>query len=303
MTEQESVIIREVALRDGLQSEDVFVPTEDKLELAKALFLAGVKYLETTSFVSPRAVPQLRDASVLMEKIERGGISHEVMVPNLRGARDAVSAGADRLIVFLSASEAHNKANVGRSVSESLADLDPIFELAHESGTPVSGVIATAFGCPYQGKVPEQDVLDIAENFAEIGADRISLADTTGLANPSQVAGMAALFSKRLPGSEMCLHLHNNRGIAAANLYAGYLAGIRIFDTSLGGIGGCPNVPKAAGNLATEDVVFMFEEMGVDTGLDLSALIEAAYLLERILGHPIPGQVMKSGLPWSRGQD
>lgn len=295
MNASKKVFIREVALRDGLQSEKDFVPTGKKLELAAALCRAGVKYLETTSFVSPKAIPQLRDAKEVMAGVERGRVRHEVMVPNPEGARRAADAGADRLIVFLSASEAHNQANVGRSIKESLSGLDGIFELARHRNIAASGVIAVAFGCPYQGKVPAEDVLHIASHFADRGADRVSLADTTGMANPAQISEMVSDFKNRLPGVTLCLHLHNNRGIAMANLYAGYLAGVTMFDTSLGGIGGCPNVPRAAGNLATEDVVFMFGEMGVETGLDLVALIRAARMLETILGHPLPGQVMKSG--------
>jgi hydroxymethylglutaryl-CoA lyase len=217
------------------------------------------------------------------------------MVPNLKGAQRAIQAGADRLVVFVSASEAHNRANVGRGVEESLDDLDAIFSLALDGGLPVAGAIAVAFGCPYQGRVPPADVLAIAEHFARRGADRISLADTTGMAHPDQIRSVVADFMRRLPDLSYCLHLHNNRGIASANLYAGYLAGITMFDTSIGGIGGCPNVPQAAGNLATEDVVFMFEEMGVETGLDLGELIRCAHTMEGLLGHPLPGQVMKSG--------
>jgi hydroxymethylglutaryl-CoA lyase len=295
MNDKPEVIIREVALRDGLQFEAGFVPTTDKLAIMDALASAGVNYLETTSFVSPRAIPQLRDAGQLMARAPRDRLCHEVMVPNLKGARSAADAGADRLIVFVSASEAHNRENVGRGIDQSLADLDATFQLAADRSIPVAGAIATAFGCPFQGRVPQTDVLAIARRFVSGGADRITLADTTGMANPRQISQASAFFSDHLPDTTICLHLHNNRGIAAANLYAGYLAGIRMFDTSLGGIGGCPNVPHAAGNLATEDVVFMFEAMGISTGMDLAALINAARLLEHILGRTLPGQVMKSG--------
>ena len=290
------VIIREVALRDGLQSEKTFVSTEDKLLLIQALSEAGVEYLETTSFVNPKAIPQLKDAADLMARVDRSGpLKHEIMVPNIKGAQLALKAGADRLLVFVSASDAHNQANVRRSVVDSLADLEAIFEMAREKSVPVAGAIAVSFGCPYQGRVPEADVLKIARHFVGCGADRISLADTTGMANPRQISKMVSFFKQELADVPLCLHLHNNRGVAMANLYAGYLAGISMFDTSLGGIGGCPNVPQAAGNLATEDVVFMFEEMGVDTGIDLAKLIKAAQALEKILQHPLPGQVMKSG--------
>ncbi|MBS3732325.1 MAG: hydroxymethylglutaryl-CoA lyase [Desulfobacterales bacterium] len=295
MNDPPGVIIREVALRDGLQSENGFVSTADKLAIIDALARAGVTYLETTSFVSSRVVPQLRDAADVMARVKRSGLRHEVMVPNLKGARAAMDAGVDRLIVFVSASEAHNRENVDRSISESLADLEAIFSAAAEYRIPVAAAIATSFGCPYKGRVPVSDVLSIARQFVRRGADRITLADTTGMANPKQLTETIAFFREHLPETALCLHLHNNRGIAMANLYAGYLAGITMFDTSLGGIGGCPNVPQAAGNLATEDAVFMFESMGVDTGMQLSTLIKAARQLEKFLARPLPGQVMKSG--------
>ncbi len=292
---QASVVIREVGLRDGLQAEKDFVPTEKKLELVEALGDAGVRYLETTSFVSPEAIPQLRDAAELMARVRRGGLVHEVMVPNRKGAQKAIESGADRLIVFISASEAHNQENVRRSIAASLEDLEEVLALAADSGIAAGAAIAVAFGCPYQGRVSRQAVGDIARRLVRAGAERITLADTTGLANPAQIRERIADFREHLPDTALCLHLHNNRGLAMANLYAGYQAGVRMFDASLGGIGGCPNVPRAAGNLATEDVVFLFESMGVDTGIDLTHLIHAARMLEKTLGRSLPGQVMKSG--------
>ena len=289
------IIIREVALRDGLQSEKRFVTTDKKLELIEALSQAGVTYLETTSFVSPGAIPQLRDAADLMGKAKRKDLFHEVMIPNARGAQAALGSGVDRLIMFVSASDTHNRANVGRGIDESLAAMPAIRELADEYEVPIAGAVATAFGCPFTGTVPIDMVLSITRQLIKNGADRITLADTTGMANPLQIKEISAIFKETFPDVTLCLHLHNNRGIAMANLYAGYLAGITMFDTALGGIGGCPNVPQAAGNVATEDVVFMFESMGVDTGIDLPALIDAACKLEKILGHMLPGQVMKSG--------
>jgi hydroxymethylglutaryl-CoA lyase len=289
------VIIREVALRDGLQSEAGFVATKDKLSLITDLAEAGVTCLETTSFVSPKAVFQLCDAAEVMARARRGHMLHEVMVPNAKGARAAVEARADRIIVFVSASETHNLKNVGCSIERSLSEIKEISQIAYKHDTPVAAAIATAFGCPYQGRINKSDVLDIARRFVDQGADRITLADTTGMANPVQICQVIRFFKKQLPETTLCLHLHNNRGIAAANLYAGFLSGIRMFDTSLGGIGGCPNVPRAAGNLATEDIVSMFESMGIKTGIDLNLLICTALKLEKILGHPLPGQVMKSG--------
>jgi hydroxymethylglutaryl-CoA lyase len=283
------VVIRESVLRDGLQSEEAFVPTDRKLELVKALRDAGIRHLETTSFVSPRAIPQLADASDLMARVPREGILHEVMVPNRKGADAALAAAADRLIVFVSASESHNRANVGQGIEESLAGISEVVELAKERAVPVAAAIAVSFGCPYEGEVPFERVLSVAERLVRQGVDRVTLADTAGMAHPEKITERCAALAGHLSETPVCLHLHNNRGIAMANLYAGYLAGIRIFDTSLGGTGGCPNIPRAAGNLPTEDVAYLFEAMGVATGLDLEALAKAAEKLEKILGRPLHG--------------
>jgi len=217
------------------------------------------------------------------------------MVPNLRGAQNAIAAKADQLVVVISATEAHNQENVKRSIDESLGDLDAIFSLAKENDTPVIGALAVSFGCPYHGDVPEKNVFRVVEEYISRGAVSIILADTTGMTTPTRVERMVLQFQKRFPGVEFTLHFHNNRGTAMANLLSALMAGATTFDTALGGIGGCPYVPQAAGNLPTEDVVFMLEDMGVRTGIDLEAIIRAARLLEKILGYSLPGQVMKSG--------
>ncbi len=289
------VTIREVGPRDGFQSWPEFVPTEKKLEVIRALIRAGVKEMETTSFVSPKAIPQMRDAPEIMQLVPRGSCRHATLVPNLKGAQLAIQAGAEELVVVISASEAHNMANIRRTVSQSLEELVPLVSLAKAHGLGVTGAISVAFGCPYQGEVPEEDVMRVARGYLEAGANRILLADTTGMASPARVRRLVASFREQFPELEAGVHFHNNRGTAMANLYAAIQEGITVFDTALGGIGGCPNVPQAAGNLATEDVVFMLEDMGVKTGLDLVGLIRAAQLLEAILGRVLPGQVMKSG--------
>jgi hydroxymethylglutaryl-CoA lyase len=199
------------------------------------------------------------------------------------------------LVVVISATEAHNQENVRRSIDESLGDLDAIFTLAKENGTQVIGAVAVSFGCPYQGDVPEKDVFRVVEAYMSRGAASVILADTTGMTTPTRVEQMVLKFRDRFPGVEFILHFHNNRGTAMANLLTALMAGATTFDTALGGIGGCPYVPQAAGNLPTEDVVFMLEDMGVCTGIDLKAIIGAAHLLEKILGYSLPGQVMKSG--------
>ena len=289
------VKLREVAPRDGFQSLKDFLPTEQKLQIIEAVVQAGVKYIESTSFVSPKAIPQLRDATDLLAQVPREGIIHAAMVPNLRGAQNAIAARADQLVVVISATEAHNQENVRRSIDESLGDLDAIFTLAKESDTPVIGALAVSFGCPYQGDVPEKDVFRVVDEYISRGAVSIILADTTGMTTPARVEQMVLKFRDRFPGVEFTLHFHNNRGTAMANLLTALMAGATTFDTALGGIGGCPYVPRAAGNLPTEDVVFMLEDMGVSTGIDLEAIIGAAHLLEKILGYSLPGQVMKSG--------
>jgi len=291
----EKVKIREVAPRDGFQSWPEFVPTDRKLEVIRALVEAGVREMEATSFVSPKAVPQMRDAAQVMAALPRGQCTYCALVPNLKGAQLALEAGADRLGVFISASEKHNQANVRRSISDSLADLAAIFHLARERGVPVEGAVSVAFGCPYQGDVPHQDVFRVVESFLEQGAELVLLADTTGMATPNRVEALLEDCRKKFPQGNFGLHLHNNRGTAMTNLFVALQMGVTVFDTALGGIGGCPNVPQAAGNLPTEDVVYLLEEMGVATGIDLVAVIRAAHLLEKILGRTLPGQVMKSG--------
>lgn len=290
-----SVFIREVAPRDGFQSWPDFIPTEDKLRIVEAIMAAGIKEMETTSFVSPKAIPQMSDAAEVMRRAPRPGCRHAALVPNYKGAQLAVDAGAEQLVVVISVSEKHNLENVRRTVSESIADLDAIFALAGEKGVPVLGAMGTSFGCPYAGDVPEDDVWRVAEAYLNRGAAMVALADTTGMATPPRVKSLVKGFIQRFPEARFTLHLHNNRGTAMANLYAALEAGADTFDTALGGIGGCPNVPKAAGNLSTEDVVYLLEDMGVSTGVDLCEIIKAAHLLEEILGQTLPGQVMKSG--------
>ena len=289
------VRIREVAPRDGFQSIGHFLPTLTKLEVIQAIAKSGVSDIEVTSFVSPKAVPQLSDGAELIGMVPREGIVLSALVANVIGAKNALAAGVDELVVVISATEAHNRANLRRSIGESVGELDEIFGVVREKGVKVNGAIAVSFGCPYQGEVSERNVFRLAEAYASRGAIRVVMADTTGMAVPSQVGEIVRRFQKEFPGVELGLHLHNNRGTAMTNLYVGLISGVCTFDTALGGIGGCPYVPRAAGNLATEDVVYMLEQLGVETGIDLMAAIRAALFMEKILGYPLPGQVMKSG--------
>jgi len=289
------VTLREVAPRDGFQSLNQFVPTEQKLEIIQALVAAGIRIVEATSFVSRTAIPQLRDAAAVMAGVPRGKVVYGSLVPNLRGARDAIAAGVDEIVVVISATEDHNRENIRRGIDASLSDLDAIFDVALAAGVGVIGAVAVSFGCSLQGDVPDANVFRIVEEYVRHGASSVLLADTTGMAGPTRVKARVISYMERFYDTRLILHFHNNRGVAMANLLAALQAGATCFDTALGGIGGCPNVPQAAGNLATADVVFMLEDMGVHTGIDLEKIIGAARRLEQILGYPLPGQVMKSG--------
>jgi hydroxymethylglutaryl-CoA lyase len=290
------VKIRDVAPRDGFQSWPDFIPTEIKIEIIGSIMAAGVSEMETTSFVSPKAVPQMRDAADVMKGVPRkDGFNHCALVPNAKGAELALEAGVDKVFVVTSASDAHNQANVRRTVAESKAAFPDIFGAARAKSVPVIGGVGVAFGCPIQGDVPEADVLDLVQAYLDGGAESIMFADTTGMGTPARVVRLLEAFWKRFGDVPIGLHFHDNRGTAMANLYAALEAGAEIFDTSLGGIGGCPNVPDAAGNLPTCDVVYMLEEMGIETGVDIDAIIRAARRMEEILKRKLPGQVMKSG--------
>ena len=297
----DKVQIREVALRDGFQSWPTVIPTDTKLKVLDKIKAAGVVEFETAAFVHPKAVPQMADAADLIKAVPRNGATHAALVPNLRGAENAVAAGADQLNVVISASEAHNMANFKRPIADSLAALEPIFELAQKNNVEVLGAVAVAFGCPFSGEVPTEDVLRIIGAFANYGASVLALGDTTGMATPLRLQRLVEAIRERCPDKPISLHLHNNRGTGMANLLAGLQAGVTMFDASLGGIGGCPNVPQASGNLATEDVVCMLEDMGIDTGIDLDKLLVAARYLEDTLHEQLPGQVLKSG-PIYNGQ-
>lgn len=288
--------IVEVGLRDGLQAERVTLPTATKLALAERLLAAGLRHLEVTSFVSPRAVPQLADAAELLAALpRRPGIEYSALVPNAKGAERAIAARVDAMVVFLSASESHNRKNLNRAIEQSLADVAEVRSLAETAGIPVHAAISVCFGCPFEGEVPLSQVLRIAEELAMLGIGHLSIADTTGMATPPMVRERVEALRARLPGVRLSLHFHNTRGLGLCNVMAGLDCGIDRFESSIGGMGGCPFAPGATGNICTEDLVFLLEECGVETGIDLEALIEAAEAAEAAVGHPLPGQVMKAG--------
>jgi hydroxymethylglutaryl-CoA lyase len=293
--------INDVAVRDGFQMEKTFVPTATKVDLIDELSRTGLHKIEVTSFVSPRAVPALADANEVLAGIERvPGVVYVALVPNIRGAQDAAATASrpDEINGVLSASESHNRANINRTHAQSLAEIPAMVRIAHETGIRMTMSLSTAFGCPFEGRVSEDTVLRLVEAFHAAGVDGISLADTTGMANPRQVEELTARVLDRFPANDerfYTLHFHNTRGMGLANVIAGIEAGVRSFDGSVSGLGGCPFAPGATGNICTEDMVNMLADMGYDTGVDLDRLIVAARRVSGIVGHDTPGQVAKAG--------
>ena len=289
--------VTEVGPRDGFQAEQGFIPTTQKIELIDRLIDAGVPRIEATSFVSPRAVPQLADAEEVMHGVDRTrGAVLAALVPNKRGALRAAEAEVDEMVVFLSASESHNRKNVNREIEESLAGFEEVARVAEEAGTPVHGAISTAFGCPFEGDVPAARVGEIARRFQQLGFAGVSLGDTTGMATPPLVSAAVSAVRDAAPVLGLGLHFHNTRGIGLANVMAGLGLGVDKYESSFGGIGGCPFAPKATGNICTEDLVYLLEEMGIGTGIDLRKLSDIACDVEAAVGHDLPGQIMKAGL-------
>jgi hydroxymethylglutaryl-CoA lyase len=294
-----SISVREVGPRDGLQNEDP-VSTEAKIELLDALSTTGVRRIEAVSFVSPRAIPQMADADEVWQRIDRNSdVRYSALVPNLRGAQRALAAGFGEIEVVVSASDTHNRKNINRSTDESLDEIAELISLAHDSGTTVQVVVSTAWGCPYEGDVPTERVVAVASRAIADGADAISFGDTTGMATPGRVTRLIGELRSAHPDTVLNLHFHNTRGAGLANVLAAMELGVADFDASVGGLGGCPYAPGASGNVATEELIHMVEDMGVDTGVDLDAMINAAATAERIVGRQLPSQVLRAG-PRSR---
>ncbi|WP_114809919.1 hydroxymethylglutaryl-CoA lyase [Paraburkholderia kururiensis] len=295
-TQYDALIVQEVAPRDGLQIEPTWVDTVDKIALIDALSTVGFTRIEAGSFVSPKAVPALRDGEAVFQGIRRhDGVIFVALVPNLKGAERALASGADELNLVMSASQTHNRANMRMSCEASLAAFGSIVALAKRSGVRLNATVATAFGCPFEGAIDEARVFAIVDAYREMGIEGVTLADTTGMANPRQVARMVRRALERLPAHALTLHFHNTRGLGLANVLAAYEAGARRFDAALGGLGGCPFAPGASGNICTEDLVNMCEQMGIPTGIDLPKLIALSRTLPALLGHDVPGQVAKAG--------
>jgi hydroxymethylglutaryl-CoA lyase len=300
------LFINDVAVRDGFQSEPRFVPTADKVRLIDALSQTGLAKIEVTSFVSPKAIPNLADAADVMASIARvPGVAYQALVPNVRGAERAIEAAADEINLVMSIGEAHNLANMRMTCEQSLAEFASIMRLVDEQrndgrGVVVNGCVATAFGCPFDGEIPIDRVLWAVDRYLALGMTGITLADTIGAAYPTQVGSTVATVVERFPGVDLTVHFHDTRGMGLANVMAAVEAGVDRIDASLGGIGGCPYAPGASGNVCTEDVAHMLDACGYDTGIDLPALLRAAGMLPTLLGHPVPGRVLQAGVRTTR---
>ncbi|HEY2579295.1 MAG TPA: hydroxymethylglutaryl-CoA lyase [Streptosporangiaceae bacterium] len=289
------ISLREVGPRDGLQNEDP-VPTQAKVELIDALSQTGVRRIEAVSFVHPKAIPQMADADQVWQQIHRADqVRYSALVPNSRGATRALGAGFTELEAVVSASDTHNRKNVNRGTEESLDDIAVIIDAAHQAGATCQVIVSTAWGCPYEGDVPVERVIGVASRAVANGADSVSFGDTTGMATPSRVRELVGEFRMKHPGTSLNLHFHNTRGTGLANVLTALELGVTDFDASVGGLGGCPYAPGATGNIATEELVYMVEDMGVSTGIDLAAMIEAAAGAERIVGRTLPSQVLRAG--------
>ena len=293
----DQVSVYEVSPRDGLQNEAVTVATTRKVRLIEALVAAGLRRIEITSFVSPKWVPQLADAEEvcrLLPSVE--GVTYSALCPNARGLERAKAVGLPEIGVFISASETHNRKNVNKTIVDTLAAFDEVIGPAVDAGIRVRGYVSTLWGCPYEGEVDPRRGLEIARALVDKGCYQISLGDTIGVGTPLQTRNIVRLFLEHFAPEQVALHLHDTRGTALANVLVGLELGIRTFDASVGGLGGCPYAPGAAGNLATEDLVYTLHGMGIETGIDLERLWAAGQVAEAIVGRELPGKVHKAGV-------
>lgn len=293
----ERVSVYEVSPRDGLQNERVTVPTGDKLRLIDALAAAGLQRIEITSFVSPKWIPQLADADEVAEHASAPpGVRFSALCPNIKGLERAKAAGLQEIAVFMSASETHNRKNINHTIRETLSELEKVVPQAEASGMRVRGYVSTVWGCPYEGAVDVEKAHEVAHRLVGMGCYQVSLGDTIGCGTPRQTATIVERMLQDIPSEKIALHMHDTRGTALANILTGLSLGIRDFDSSVGGLGGCPYAPGAAGNVATEDLVYMLHGMGIETGIDLEKLVIAGKAAESIVGRPLPGKVHQSGM-------
>jgi hydroxymethylglutaryl-CoA lyase len=291
------VDVYEVGPRDGLQNELRTLPTRAKARLIDALVAAGEKRIEVTSFVSPKWIPQLADAEELLRLVgRREGVVFSALVPNLKGLERAKEAGLEEAAVFISASEAHSKKNINKSIAEALGGAREVTVAALKAGMRVRGYLSTVWGCPYEGSVPVERVVDICRQLVDAGLYQLSLGDTIGVGTPRQTEEILEALLKHIPPEKLALHMHDTRGTALANALVGLSAGVTTFDASIGGLGGCPYAPGAAGNLATEDAVFMLHGMGVETGINLDRLVEAGEIAQELIGRKLAGKYLQAAL-------
>jgi hydroxymethylglutaryl-CoA lyase len=289
------IFFNDVVARDGFQIEPSFIPTDDKVALIDALSQCGFAKIEVTSFTSPKAIPMLRDAEEVMRRIQRvQGVEYTVLVPNLRGAERAFESRADEFNLVMSTSETHNRANLKMDREKSISALAEVIRFV-DSRIPINVSLSTAFGCPMEGDVPQSIVEHYVQRFADLGVRGVSICDTTGMAHPAQVSKMAEDLQRKFDSVQLTFHFHNTRGMGLANILAAVQSGITRFDGSLGGLGGCPYAPGASGNISSEDAIHMLDAMGYETGIDLDALLAIAKQLPQIVGHGVPGQVVKAG--------
>jgi isopropylmalate/homocitrate/citramalate synthase len=285
----------EVGPRDGLQNEKVTIPTEAKIDYITALADAGLRTIEAGAFVSPKWVPQMADTAEVYRNIPKDpGVDYPVLVPNMKGLERAIDVGVTSVSIFTAASETFNKRNINMSIDESFENYAPVASRALAEGMRVRGYVSTAFGCPYEGDVAPEKVLEVCARLLDLGCYEVSVGDTIGVGTPVQVQGVIGILLQVIPPSKLAMHFHDTRGTALANTLAALEMGIPTFDASSGGLGGCPYAPGASGNMATEDLVYMLEKMGIDTAVDLSRLVAASQIIAPYLDHPLPGKYLQS---------
>jgi hydroxymethylglutaryl-CoA lyase len=291
----DSVKIVEVGPRDGLQNEKVTIPTQAKVDYITALGDAGLRVIEAGAFVSPKWVPQMADSAEVYRDIPKDpGVDYPVLVPNMSGLRRALEVGVKSIAIFTAASETFNQRNINMTIDQSFENYAPVVARAREEGMRVRGYVSTAFGCPYEGDVPPEKVLEVCARLLDLGCREVSVGDTIGVGTPMQVQGVIGVLLQVIPATKLAMHFHDTRGTALANTLAALEMGIATFDASSGGLGGCPYAPGASGNMATEDLVYMLDRMGIETGVNLDRLVAAASIIAPYLDHPLPGKYLQS---------
>lgn len=296
--EIEQVHIVEVGPRDGLQNEKVEIPVEPRVRFIDALAEAGLKTIEVGAFVHPRWVPQMAGTAEVWSRIEkRKDVDYPFLVPNMKGLERAIEADVRSISIFTAASDSFNRKNINMTVDESFDVYRPVAERARQHGMKIRGYVSTACGCPYEGDVAPERVLEVAARLLDLGCYEVSIGDTIGIGTPLQVQGLVDLLLQVIPASRLAMHFHDTRGMAVANTLAALELGVSTFDSSAGGLGGCPYAPGASGNVATEDLVYLFESLGIETGVDLSKLVDASVLISPWLDHPLPGRYIQAARP------